>query len=439
MVAVGDIFACKRKYPVGGIVAQNPADAVPAWGGVLKKMSFPSPLAGLYLGFIPKHRVFGGLLPKNTQLRPPTARRETRAQIRRRRRQPPNSPFCLFPAERQYNKNIVVSQRQTNPLIAQTSAPHHQNPTYLAAADGQQARFLSSLRGVKRDYKRYIGSPLRYAGGKSLAVGHVISHIPTGVRRLVSPFIGGGSVETACATELGMDVLGYDIFDILTNYWQYQIARPVDLYRALAKITPDRENYARVKKELRAHWRGEKRLGKKQLAINYYFNHNLSYGPGFLGWMSRIYEEPDRYVRMLKKVRNFRPGAMRVECASFEDAIAQHPRDFLYCDPPYFLGGDSKMFRGIYPQRNFPVHHNGFSHEKLRDILHAHKGGWILSYNDCTEVRKWYKDFRIVEVSWQYTLGQGETRVGFNRVNGLNGATTHIKKSHELLIVKDPQ
>ena len=304
-------------------------------------------------------------------------------------------------------------------------------------ADGR-ARFLSELRGDRRAYKRYIGSPLRYAGGKSLAVGHVLSQLPANVSRLVSPFLGGGSVEIACARELGMEVFAYDIFDILANYWQYQTAHPKPLYDALAKIAPTRENYARIKEELRAHWKGEKRLGKKQLAVNYYFNHNLSYGPGFLGWMSKIYEEPARYFRMLEKVRDFRPGNFRVECADFAAAIAQHPQDFLYCDPPYFLDGDSKMFRGIYPQRNFPVHHDGFPHEKLRDILRAHAGGWILSYNDCSAVREWYRDFRIVKVSWQYTLGQGETRIGFNRINGLNGATNHVKQSHEILIVKDP-
>lgn len=300
-----------------------------------------------------------------------------------------------------------------------------------------RARFLAELRGNKLKYKRYIGSPLRYAGGKSLAVGHIIENIPAHVRRLVSPFIGGGSVETACARELDMEVLGYDVFGILTNYWQYQIARPESLYKTLAQIAPTRENYVRIKNELRAHWLGQKFLGKKQLAIHYYFNHNLSYGPGFLGWMSKIYEEPERYFRMLEKARAFRPGNLRVECADFAESLARHPDDFLYCDPPYFLDGDSKTFRGIYPQRNFPVHHNGFPHEKLRDMLLAHKGGWILSYNDCSAVREWYKDFRTIKVKWQYTLGQGETRIGFNRINGLNGATNHVKKSHELLVIKD--
>ena len=58
----------------------------------------------------------------------------------------------------------------------------------------------------------------------------------------------------------------------------------------------------------------------------------------------------------------------------------------------------------------------------------------MLSYNDCSITREWYADFRVLEVQWQYTLGQGETRIGKNRVES---GTRHVKQSHELLIVKE--
>ncbi|BDR28728.1 hypothetical protein HSHS1_14890 [Helicobacter suis HS1] len=46
------------------------------------------------------------------------------------------------------------------------------------------------------------------------------------------------------------------------------------------------------------------------------------------------------------------------------------------------------MFRGIYPMRNFPIHHNGFAHEKLAQLLKKRPGPFILSYNDCSFVRE---------------------------------------------------
>jgi len=57
-----------------------------------------------------------------------------------------------------------------------------------------------------------------------------------------------------------------------------------------------------------------------------------------------------------------------------------------------------------------------------------------LSYNDCATIREWYAEFKIVEVQWQYTLGQGETRIGKNRIE--SGNIHYIKPSHELLIVR---
>jgi DNA adenine methylase len=65
-----------------------------------------------------------------------------------------------------------------------------------------------------------------------------------------------------------------------------------------------------------------------------------------------------------------------------------------------------------------------------------HKGGFILSYNDCSVIRDWYGGLPFETPSWQYTLSQGDTRIGENRLRDNNGS--YIKKSHELLIYKMP-
>lgn len=295
--------------------------------------------------------------------------------------------------------------------------------------------FLNRLMSPsgKNKYKRYLGSPLRYAGGKSLAVGYVIEYLPENVKRVISPFLGGGSVEIAIAKELGIPVLGYEIFDILVNYWQIQISQPEELYFKLSALKPTEQEYKRIKKSLKDHWQGKITLTPLDLAACYYFNHNLSYGPGFLGWMSKIYKDQKRYQLMLEKVKNFSVPDLSVECETFESVIPKFPNDFLYCDPPYYLGNDSTLFRGIYPQRNFPIHHNHFDHEKLRDLLLAHQGGFILSYNDCPTIREWYSNCKIISVSWQYTMGQGETRIGLNRKRENRN---HVKDSHEILVVR---
>ncbi len=308
--------------------------------------------------------------------------------------------------------------------------------------------FLHSLKGKNLNYKRYTKSPLRYGGGKSLAVGLIVEHFPNDITRLVSPFMGGGSVEIASALELDLEVKAFDIFDILVNFWQVLIADSNGLYEALLELEPTKETYAKIKAELKSFWNERhknvnnaplKNLDSLTLARDYYFNFNLSYGPGFLGWMSKIYEDKSRYLNALEKLKNFGRDSklqnLSVECASFEKVFESYPNDFFYCDPPYLLEGDSQMFKGIYPMRNFPIHHNNFNHELLAKLLKNHEGRFILSYNDCEFVRESYKDFRILEPKWQYTMGQGETRIGKNRIE--RGDTNNIKQSHELLIIKE--
>ena len=326
-----------------------------------------------------------------------------------------------------------------SPIVVSKSGPQLSFgglfPDTLAERKKVFLRKLASSSG-KTKYKRYMGAPIRYAGGKSLAVGLIVERIPDNVQKVVSPFLGGGSVEVAIAKELHLPVIGYDIFDILINYWKVQLNNPQALYEQLLKFEPTREEFKRVKDRLKKHWKEQEKLNELDLAAYYYFNHNTSYGPHFLGWPSSVYLQKERYQTMLEKVRNFQAGMMRVKCASFLDIMSRHQNDFLYLDPPYYLDGDSKTFVGLYPHRNFPIHHKGFKHEELRDFLLEHKGGFVLSYNDCSTIRGWYKNFDTIAPSWQYTFSQGDTRIGENRRRDNNGE--YVKKSHELLIWKLP-
>ncbi len=307
--------------------------------------------------------------------------------------------------------------------------------------------FLDKLKSPtgKNPYKRYInGTPLRYAGGKTLAVGLIVELLPNNIERIISPFFGGGSFEIACVKELDLEVKGFDIFDMLVNYWQQQFSNSEKLYNYLKAYSPTKEGFLEIKNIMKEQWDKETGLMKPnrsvqnltELAALFFFNHNTSYGPHFLGWPSSVYLQKVRYEKVTEKSKNLKLRNISVECVDFGKVFEMYPNDFFYLDPPYYLEGDSKTFIGLYPHRNFPIHHNGFKHEKLRDLLLNHKGGFILSYNDCSTIRDWYKDFPFKTPSWQYTLSQGDTRIGENRTKNNNGS--HIKKSHELLIYNIP-
>ena len=163
---------------------------------------------------------------------------------------------------------------------------------------------------------------------------------------------------------------------------------------------------------------------------------SLSYGPMFLGWPSSNEIDKKKFDRRIKNIQNFTIKNLSVSCSSFEDVIPKHNDDFLFLDPPYYLEGDSKMFKGMYPNCNFAIHHNNFNHIKLCQLLKNHKGGFILTYNNCSTIRDWYKNYILEYPTWQYTYGQGETRIGKNRINSMKN--DNIKASHEIFIVNWP-
>lgn len=317
--------------------------------------------------------------------------------------------------------------------------------------------YLASIK-TDKGFKRVSLSPLRYAGGKSKAVGLILQHLPAlREKKIVSPFFGGGSVEIAMASELGYEVIGYDLFGMLVNFWQQAIAHPTELADELAKLIPDEENFTRNRHILLHYWDTIKpsdlsyktkkhieltadektRLTESPLmqAVYYYYNMQLSYGPMFLGWQSSVYLNPARYTGIVDRIREFRPGNLTLAQDSFENVIEKHANDFLFLDPPYYLGTDSKMFKGIYPNSNFAIHHNAFDHTLMCSLLKKHRGGFFITYNDCPTIREMYKEYTQMFPSWQYTYGQGETRVGKNREDAGGGTT---KESHEIFIICPP-
>ena len=294
-------------------------------------------------------------------------------------------------------------------------------------------------------------TPIRYAGGKSKAYNLISQHLPffPKPKRIISPFMGGGSLEVRWSSEMDIPVLGFDVFWCLTNYWQNQLNNPREIYEILNSLQCNKESYKEIKEELQqwsrvqelfTEWpteyykREPKEISDLLGAAYYFFSHNLSYGPMFMGWFSSIYNDKKKYTKMIERVRDFSCPNLSVENKSFDEVIPNFPNDMIYLDPPYYMkkDDDNKMFKGIYPNSNFAVHHNSFDHELLRDLLHNHKGSFILSYNNCETIREYYKDFKQVFPEWKYSYGQGETRIGKNRTDG-----KITKESHEILIIKE--
>ena len=288
---------------------------------------------------------------------------------------------------------------------------------------------------------------LRYPGGKSRAYNIISNKIPKlpYPTKIISPFLGGGSMESRWASEWNVPTYGFDLFEHLVNYWNVLLESPVELAEELAKIGPTQESYyehadkllksSMTQRIMEGHEEEYPKrvvpkdewleLSNLENAAIYLQNFHLSYGPAFLGYWMELNSAPEKWSRFLEKVRNYKNPDLHVELLSVEKVIPQFPNDLIYLDPPYYLeqDGGNKMAGGLYPAVGMAIHHDYFDHELMRDQLHNHKGPFILSYNDCPTIREYYKDFQQEFPVWHYSYQQGQKGIQ--------------KESHEILILKD--
>ena len=270
-------------------------------------------------------------------------------------------------------------------------------------------------------------TPLRYPGGKSRAVKHILPHIPEDIERLCSPFFGGGSLELAIAAR-GTEVRGYDKMKQLVWFWQALCADNNKLADEVQNLRTEydirngdtvtgcsKTAFNQYREELKT----ESFMFSYERAAKYYAINRASFsGATFSGGWS----EKASYARFtessIQRLRDFEAKNFRVDYADFEDAINYHPKAFLYLDPPYMLKGSQNSLYGV--DGNL---HSSFDHDKLHSLLTKRKG-WVMSYNKCETIEKMYEGYEIIDAEWAYGMK--------NQAN--KDTTKKMGKSSEILI-----
>lgn len=239
--------------------------------------------------------------------------------------------------------------------------------------------------------KEYPRSPLRYPGGKNRAVKSIYSVIPESETKLCSPFLGGASIELACTTR--MEVYGYDIFEPLVAFWQELVERPLELAKRVWSYHPlTRTKFYNLQKRY-MHLTDK----LERAAAFFVLNRSSFSGTTLSGGMSP--DHPRFTPSAIHRVEMFQAYNFKVECEDFRNAIPKHEDAFLYLDPPYMNG------QALYGVRGDT--HRGFDHKALAELLYK-RDRWIMSYNDCDEIRTLYKDYVILSVEWIYGMSKNK-------------------------------
>ncbi|MBE0532522.1 MAG: DNA adenine methylase [Rhodospirillales bacterium] len=114
-----------------------------------------------------------------------------------------------------------------------------------------------------------------------------------------------------------------------------------------------------------------------------------------------------------------RLAGVTIECLPYAEFISRYdrPETLFYLDPPYW-GCEGDYGRDLFGRDDF---------ERLRDLLKALQGSFILSLNDVPEVRRIFAGFAIEAVETSYSIGKdagSRGRVGEVIITGGGMKTT---------------
>lgn len=228
---------------------------------------------------------------------------------------------------------------------------------------------------------------ITWIGGKKLLRKKIIEQFPERFDRYIEVFGGAGWVLFDKEKHADLEVFN-DINGDLVNLFRCVKFHPEALQKELDWILASREQFFDCVSK--SSCRG---MTDIQKAAAYYCRIKLSFGADLrsFGVRPKDMEKASGYLQEVSK----RLKRVIIENADFERLLKTYDREqaLFYLDPPYY---EAEKY---YQDRFSPE-----DHVRLRDALSVIRGKFILSYNDCPEIRELYRGNTAIEVDRQDSL-----------------------------------
>lgn len=283
----------------------------------------------------------------------------------------------------------------------------------------------------------HIKTPVSWMGNKTSILHILYALFPLKYERYIEPFGGSGAVL------LGKDVP--DKFEVyndcnanLVNLFRCMRDRPMEFIRELGFLNLNARDDFTVLKQFFQKEDFNEQLLNKQLELTNILLPELK-AEELRQLYSRTKQDYDlrRAVMFLKLIRySYSSGGKSYACQPFNVAILfslieqlgkrlanavienqdfevlikhyDRPDAFFYCDPPYFTS-----------EYVYDCEFTWDDHLRLFHALSKTKGQWLISYNDCSQIRELYRDY---------------TQFGFTRIHSMVQKYDSGKEFPELLI-----
>lgn len=238
-----------------------------------------------------------------------------------------------------------------------------------------------------------------YLGGKRNLAKRLVSLIEATPHDLYAePFVGMGGVFLRRSMRPRAEVIndaGRDVYNLYRVLQEHYLPF-VELVRWKLSSRAEFERLMQVPAET---------LTDMQRAARFLYLQRLAFGGKVAGRnyaMAKMGSRFDvtRLQAMLEDMRD-RLAGVTVECMDFGGFIQRYdqPGALFFLDPPYW-GGESDYGDGLFSRSDY---------ERLRGLLEALRGRFIMTINDVPAIRAEFAGFAIQEVSHTYRVSGGPT------------------------------
>lgn len=220
-----------------------------------------------------------------------------------------------------------------------------------------------------------MNSFMSWIGGKKALRDEILARFPLGYSRYIEVFGGGGWI--LFHKPKGNDFEVYNDFNSnLVNLYRCVRERPDELIDELTYVLNSRKDFEYIRSVMKSG----AVLPDIKRAAYFYELIRYSYASGLDSFGGQPHSMWANFPLIHKACERLQKVV--VENKDFEKLITQYdrPDSFFYCDPPYYNTED------YYEDVGFTKK----DHYRLADALCNMQGRFLLSYNDCEEIRELY-------------------------------------------------
>ena len=247
----------------------------------------------------------------------------------------------------------------------------------------------------------------RYPGGKAKLARPIMERLnECNVNDYREPFVGGGAIALRMMTSSSASCWINDIDHTVNALWLAIASHADDLKQAVREFQPSVEEFRRIKAGFLSNGpilaTDVVRIALDKLAIQ-----AMSFsGLGVMsnapvgGWSQRNSNVGSRWLpeTLCKRIDLISPhlARARVTNTDFSGMLCDDGRAAVYLDPPYYGAGPE-----LYQHSFAPA-----DHLRLRNLLRHTSHDWVLSYDDCPQIRDLYSFAHIEELEVTYSVSK---------------------------------